>query len=187
MAKGSPKSRLNAGQQRLLKELTKGGRIQDAGRRAGYASPQSTSQALANVREKAPEILNRINLGLDVSLKRYLKPLLEAKETVFFQNQGIVTDQREVACLDIRMRATENLLKIHGAYPRGTNGNTDGSGVEVNVNIGALGPGILEQICALVEVGPAGTGEAEGRDLPPRTIDVAPRPRTIPRPSKDPR
>ena len=186
MAKG-PKARLSIGQQRLVKELAKGGRIQDAGRRAGFSCPQATSQALSGIREKAPEILDRIGLPLEIGLKKYLLPLLKAKETVFFQNQGIVTDKRDVVALDIRMRATENLLKIHGAYPRGTNGN-EGAGIPDNLSIAIfnLGPDAIRTISELVENRSAGAGEAEGRTLPARTIDVAAGVQRVSRSSKDP-
>lgn len=185
---GRGKRRISEREARLLKELAKPGRIQDAGRRAGYPSPQRTSQALAGIREKAPEILDRIGLGIEVALKRHLKPLLEAKETVFFQNQGIVTDQRDVEALDIRLRATEDLLKIHGAFPRGQNGN-DGAGIQVNIGLTEfrLGPEAVRTISALVENGPAGEGEAEGGTLPARTVDVAAGRARVSRPGKDPR
>lgn len=44
-------------------------------------------QALAQLRGRVPELLERHGLGEEVLIEKYLKPLLEAKETKFF-NEG---------------------------------------------------------------------------------------------------
>jgi len=45
-----------------------------------------------------------------------LRPLLEAKETKFFQKDGIVIEERDVEANDIRIRAIELWAKLMGAF-----------------------------------------------------------------------
>jgi hypothetical protein len=48
---------------------------------------QAGYQALAQLRGRVPELLERHGLGEEVLIEKYLKPLLEAEETKFF-NEG---------------------------------------------------------------------------------------------------
>jgi hypothetical protein len=45
-----------------------------------------------------------------------LRPLLSAKESKFFADKGIVLTTKEVAALDIRIRAIEVWARLMGAY-----------------------------------------------------------------------
>lgn len=50
----------------------------------------------------------------EIRIKKKLLDLLEAKKTQFFSFEGKVTDQRDVAALDIQIRALEMALKMAG-------------------------------------------------------------------------
>ncbi len=61
-------------------------------------------------------MLERLGLTYDYVLDKCLRPLLAAKETKFFQNQGVVMQREEVEALDIRLRAIDVWAKLAGAY-----------------------------------------------------------------------
>jgi len=49
-------------------------------------------------------------------IENYLKPLLEAEETVFFQKDGKVGQRVNVAALGIRHSALRTAFELHGSY-----------------------------------------------------------------------
>ena len=49
-------------------------------------------------------------------IEKYLKPLLEAEETIFFQKDGKVRQQVNVAALGIRHSALRTAFELHGSY-----------------------------------------------------------------------
>ncbi|MFA5377108.1 MAG: hypothetical protein WC455_15260 [Dehalococcoidia bacterium] len=51
------------------------------------------------------------------SIAKRLKAQLNAKETKFFQHEGVVVETRDVIAWAIRQRATDMALKLMGAYP----------------------------------------------------------------------
>jgi len=55
-------------------------------------------------------------LDENTAIEKYLKPLLEAYETVFFQRNGKVTATRKVEALAIRLNALKELFLLHGSY-----------------------------------------------------------------------
>lgn len=57
-----------------------------------------------------PELLSKVFKNLNEQL--------DAKETKFFSNNGIVTDDKEVVAYEVRQRAQDQILKIAGAYAR---------------------------------------------------------------------
>ncbi len=61
-------------------------------------------------------MLERLGLTYDYILDKCLRPLLEARETKFFQKEGIVMQEKEVEALDIRLRAIDTWAKLAGAY-----------------------------------------------------------------------
>jgi len=103
-------------QSRLLAELPKSKSVAEAGAKAGYATRVEAHKALKNLTERAPEILERLGLTIEHVANNCLRPLLEAKETKFFANQGIVMETRDVDALDIRLRAIDVWAKLMGAY-----------------------------------------------------------------------
>ena len=68
------------------------------------------------------KLADKINSWLDDAglsenaLKIKLLRLLEAKETKFFQHEGIVTDQREVEAIETQRRSLDMAFKLKGMY-----------------------------------------------------------------------
>jgi len=111
--------RLTHRERLLFKNLTKGMTITDAALASGYSKKwpnESGRQAIERIRVAAPELLAKHGLDDDSLIREYLKPLLSAEETKFFQHEGRVTDQRNVAALGIRHSALDTTLKIRGLY-----------------------------------------------------------------------
>lgn len=105
-----------------MKTLAKGANLTDAAIEAGYSSRnpgQSGSQALRQIRGRVPDLLERHGLGEEVLIEKYLKPLLEAQETVFFQKDGKVRQQVNVAALGIRHSALSSGSTMLDVYPGG--------------------------------------------------------------------
>jgi hypothetical protein len=110
------KQKLTLKQKKLLQELPKSASVAEAGEKAGYFDRQTAHRALKGISERSPEVLNRLGLSIEHVADKCLRPLLEAKETLFFANKGIVLDQREVEALGIRIRAIEVWAQLMGAY-----------------------------------------------------------------------
>jgi hypothetical protein len=130
------RSKLSLKEEKLVNALTKVDSVAEAGRLAGYNTKQAAHQALARVRERAPEALQRLGITRDRVFQK-LGALMDAKETKFFADKGVVMETREVEAQDIQMRATVELAKMHGAYPRGTDENVmiDSGGIMINVGV----------------------------------------------------
>jgi hypothetical protein len=126
--------------------------VSEAGRAAGYGTPQASHRAMNLIRVNAPELLSKIGLPAEKLLKNTFLKELEATETAFFSYQGVVMETREVIAHDIRLRAGIELAKMHGLYPKtnGHNGeNADsGEGTIININLGFLDPERAEAIFA---------------------------------------
>ncbi len=110
------KKKLTLKQSKLLQELPKSNSVAEAGEKAGYSDRTAAHRALKNVSERTPEVLERLGLTVEHVVDNCLRPLLGAKETKFFANQGIVMETREVEAQDIRLRAIELWAKLMGAY-----------------------------------------------------------------------
>jgi hypothetical protein len=113
---GKKKPKLTVRQARLLKALPTSKTVAEAGAKAGFACRQSTNRALKDMAERGPEVLERLGLTYEAVVDKYLRPLLVATETKFFQNQGVVMQREEVEALDIRLRAIDVWAKLFGAY-----------------------------------------------------------------------
>ena len=74
-----------------------------------------------------------------------LGSLLDAKETKFWADKGVVIETREVEAQDIQIRAAVELAKMHGAYPKGKDENVmiDSGGLMINVGV-FTAPGAAE-------------------------------------------
>lgn len=107
----------------LVLALGDGKTLREAAEIAGYASAQSAWNALKSIRKDAPMILDMMNLSLPRAFRK-LGDQLEAKETKFFQEKGIVTDQRDVQAHEIQQNAAIQIARLHNAYPsRSEEGN----------------------------------------------------------------
>ncbi len=113
---GRNKRKPNMRQQKFVTELAKGNTLAQAARNAGYSAKnanQSGYQALAQLRGRVPELLERHGLGEEVLIDKYLRPLLDAEETKFF-NGG--KKRINVAALGIRHAALRTAFELHGSY-----------------------------------------------------------------------
>jgi len=90
--------------------------VAEAGEKAGYAYRQDAHRALKGIAERAPEVLERLGLTIEHVADKCLRPLLEAKKEEFFADKGIVLTTKEVAALDIRIRAIDVCARLMGAY-----------------------------------------------------------------------
>ena len=68
---------------------------------------------LARLRGRVPELLERYALGEEVLIDKYLRPLLDAEETKFF-NEG--KKRINVEALAIRHAALRTAFELHGSY-----------------------------------------------------------------------
>jgi hypothetical protein len=103
---------------------------------AGYSSKnprQSAHNALADIKKKAPDVLNQMGLTVQAIVYNHLRPLLGATESKFFQHEGEITDHAEIADNGTRLRATEMVLNLHGAFPTEQEKQQGSLGVEVIV------------------------------------------------------
>jgi hypothetical protein len=110
------KKNLTVRQSKLLQELPKSNSVAEAGEKAGYAYRQDAHRALKTIAERTPEVLERLGLTIEYVADKCLRPLLAAEETKFFASDGIVMTEKQVAALDVRLRAIEVWAKLAGAY-----------------------------------------------------------------------
>ena len=103
---GRNKRKPNARQQKVVKELAKGKTLTQAAEEAGYSgknAAQSGYQALAQLRGRVPDLLERHGLGEEVLIQKYLLPLLEAEETKFAISNSNAVIRREFRKLRFQM------------------------------------------------------------------------------------
>lgn len=101
----------------LLRNVAQGQEFIEAAQNAGYKSIDSARASLKNMGADLPQLLN----DLDVPLPRVLhkmKDLLDAKETKFFSNKGVVVETHDVDALDIQLRTAVELADMHGVYAK---------------------------------------------------------------------
>lgn len=125
---------------RLLRALAEGKTYAQAAKLAGYTAKHAASagfQAFQQVKEKAPDIMNRLGLGTEAIIEKYLKPALEARETKFATFEGKFTDQVEVVNLSARNDAIHMAARINGMYD--ADKSDDGANVAVNITINGDG------------------------------------------------
>jgi hypothetical protein len=106
-------------QTKLVEERAKDKSYSEAAIAAGYSGKtarQSGYQAMQQLRGRVPDLLDRHGLSEDVLIDKYLRPLLTAKETIFFQKDGKVKQQVNVAALGIRLSALRTAFELHGGY-----------------------------------------------------------------------
>jgi hypothetical protein len=107
-------------QLKVLKARSEGKSFKEAGEIAGYPTAnarQSAWQAIEGLRGRVAGLLEKHGLGEDVGIDKYLRPGLEATQTIFAQFEGKFTDKRELINWGARLRALDMLFKLHGSYP----------------------------------------------------------------------
>jgi hypothetical protein len=112
----SQKQKLTLKQKKLVEALPKSDSVAEAGEKAGYHDRSTAHRALKGISERAPEVLERLGLTIEHVANKCLRPLLEAKETKFFSDKGIVIQKVDVEANDIRLRAVDLWAKLMGAY-----------------------------------------------------------------------
>ena len=106
-------------QMKLIEERAKGKSYSKAAIAADYSAKnarQSGYQAMQQLRGRVPDLLDRHGLSEEVLIDKYLRPLLTAKETIFFQKDGKVKQQVNVAALGIRLSSLRTAFELHGSY-----------------------------------------------------------------------
>jgi len=93
----------------------------EAARAAGYKTKNELSlaqigyQNSKKLSDKLNDWMDEVGLS-DAVLKKKLLSLMEATETKFFQHEGVVTDQREVAAIETQRRTLDMALKVKDLY-----------------------------------------------------------------------
>lgn len=88
----------------------------EAGYSAKYAK-QAGHQVKKAVREKAPEVFDRMGISLESVIDRKLLPLMDAQQTIFAQHEGEFSDSIEVDALGIQLGATRMCFELMDAFP----------------------------------------------------------------------
>jgi len=88
---GRKRKELSPRQMKLIKARAEGKTYAQAALAAGYPernARQSGFQAMQQIRGRVPNLLDRQGLSEETLIDKYLRPLLDAKETVFFRKDG---------------------------------------------------------------------------------------------------
>ena len=169
--KNKGRRELTLKQARLVKELPTADSVSEAGRKAGYCDAPTAHRALATIREKMPDVLDRHGLTADFAAQKCLK-LTDAKETRFFAKDGMVMETREVEALDIQLRALDAWAKMYGAF------REDKVQVDVNnsyhFDLREVPDAVLFGIVGVASQRSHGRAQSAGRDLQTPPIDLAP-------------
>ncbi len=145
---GRNPARTNHKRTRLIQNLSKGMNIAEAARASGYETRQAAHISLKRMRMYLPEILARLDLPVDKVLRKF-GDQLEAKETKFFADKGVVIETREVQAHDIQHRAAVRLAEIYGCSPRNSHDDGDGSRPpQITINLAFLGPERAAEVLA---------------------------------------
>ena len=113
---GRNKRKPNPRQQNFVRELAKGNTLTQAAKNAGYSQKyagEAGYQALAQLRGRVPELLERPGLGEEVLIQKNLLPLLEAEETKFSKDGA---KRINVEALTILHAALRTAFELHGSY-----------------------------------------------------------------------
>ena len=116
---GKKRNKPTPRQMKLVEERAKGKSYSEAAIAAGYSGKnalQSGYQAMQQLRGRVPDLLDRHGLSEEVLIDKYLRPLLTAKETIFFQKDGKVKRQVNVAALGIRLSSLRTAFELHGGH-----------------------------------------------------------------------
>ena len=113
----------------------------ESARRAGYRTKKEDSlksighQNFTKLRDKISKWLDEVALS-ENALKLKLRQLMSAKETKFFQTDGIVTDEREVEAIETQRKTLDMALKIKGMNAPESHviSGPDGNPPTININ-----------------------------------------------------
>jgi len=128
--------KLTPRQSRFAKAFMKSRTLREAALAAGLSPKnprQSGSQMLKQLQAKVPEMMDQHGLSVPSLIDNYLRPLLNATQTKFAQDEGEFTDFVDVEDNDIRERALDKAFRLHGAYAPRDGETPGGIGVKVIV------------------------------------------------------
>jgi hypothetical protein len=112
--------RLDARRRRLIKGVSQGMTIAEAGTFAGYRHRQAAHRAFRSIQLQIPEALECTGYPVDEMLTELVEVLfsqLEATKTKVLKYKGVVTDIKEFADHRVQLRAAVELSKLLGLYP----------------------------------------------------------------------
>lgn len=110
------RKKLDVRQKRAIKGILEGKSQTKAFRDAGYSKTTAAKKSGAMLKSLAPTFTDLLDKGglSDPALVKKINFLFDAKETKFFQKDGIVTDEREVEALGIQANMVEFVAKLKG-------------------------------------------------------------------------
>lgn len=136
--RGIHKPLLSPKELKFLKEFVKTGNQSQSAIAAGYSplNPDVTGSILMRrLREKVPEILERIGLKAEKVFKKVLVPGLNAHRTEFFAHGGVVIDAKNTVDHEQRGKYLDRYCKLLGLYPNSRQ-HDDARRSESNVSSG---------------------------------------------------
>jgi len=86
-----------------------------AGYKAGHSAYTMGERNYKKYTKEIATWLDEVGLS-ENALKTKLLNLLDAKETKFFADKGVVTDERTVEALSVQQKALDMAFKIKGSY-----------------------------------------------------------------------
>jgi hypothetical protein len=116
---------LTVKQSRLVQAFAAGAETKaEAARAAGFSGKwptKSANQALKSIREKTPDIMDRLGLTVPGLIENHLKPLLHAEETKVFVSEG-KRGKRNVMRVKVpdfttRRYGTRMAFELQNAFP----------------------------------------------------------------------
>jgi len=116
---GKKRNKATPRQMKLIEARAKGKSYSEAAIAAGYSEKnarQSGYQAIQQLRGRVPDLLDGHGLSEEVLIDKYLRPLLTAEETIFFQKGGKVKQRVNASALGIRHFSLRTAFELHGSY-----------------------------------------------------------------------
>jgi hypothetical protein len=133
---------------RLAKGIAQEVNISDAGRCAGYSRASSAHRAHERFTLEIPDKLKALGCPVERVLQKIISKL-DARETRFFQKDGMVIETRQVVAHDVQLDASKTLLKLFNAFPaEGDSHSPHAGGPSFNLVIADAGvaEAILERL-----------------------------------------
>lgn len=120
MTKGKKNKRpLTSKQRKMVKGLLKGKTIEAAALDAGYSkqAPRQTGfNSLQSIKEKMPELMDRIGMTDEALLTKYLQPGLDATETKASVFEGGFVYSKPLVAWGPRLNALDIAFNLKGSY-----------------------------------------------------------------------
>jgi hypothetical protein len=159
---------LTAKQKKLIKAMIKAETFTEAAEIAGYSDRSNAHHALTNIQEKMPELLDRMGLTDEAMVEQHLKPGLNAMETKFFADKGIVLQQKNVIAWGERRGYLDMFWKLKGKYARDQQDPPGGTTINntMHINVTVKGDDDLRAILRLAASSGQRSGPGESGIVP---------------------